>query len=148
MFKGISRLGYKKEKFFVYMKIIQVEVPVKETFSNVCVEWKRGNKSRITSGSKSLTPQQQVVTFEETFSKHSIFYRDEKNNNTYQKFALFKVRGNNEEGKPKILGEINLNISSYVGNVQRELQVSLNRSLPGSTMLIEITISQESIEKI
>lgn len=83
MFKGVKRLGYKKEKFFVYMKIVSIEIPVKETFSNVCVEWKRGNKSRITSSDKVLSPLQQVVTFNEIFSKHSIFYRDEKNNSTF-----------------------------------------------------------------
>ena len=56
------------------------------------------------------------------------------------------MKGVNEEGKPKILGEINLNISSYVGNVQRELHVSLNRAMPGSTVLIEITVSKDPID--
>ena len=56
MFKGVKRIGYKKEKFYVYMKIVSVEVPVKERFTNVAVEWKRGNKSRVTAMSKVLSP--------------------------------------------------------------------------------------------
>ena len=53
------------------------------------------------------------------------------------------MRGQNGEGKEKILGEVNLNISSYVGVVNRELQVQLNRAMPGSSILIEISITKE-----
>lgn len=49
MLKGVRRIGYKKEKFYVYMKIVSLEIPVKEPFTNVHIEWKRGNKTMQTS---------------------------------------------------------------------------------------------------
>lgn len=61
MLKGIKRIGFKKEKFYVYMKIVSVEIPVKEPFTNVRVEWKRGNKRSITEQERFLTPQQPIA---------------------------------------------------------------------------------------
>ena len=49
MSRFLRDLKYKKEKYYVYMKIVSLEIPVKESFTNVFVEWKRGNKVRVTA---------------------------------------------------------------------------------------------------
>jgi hypothetical protein len=48
MSKFIKRLGAIKEKFYVFMKIISVEIPVKEECNKVYIEWRRGNKRSVT----------------------------------------------------------------------------------------------------
>lgn len=47
-----------------------------------------------------------------------------------------------------MLGEISFNISPYVGEIQREITVALNRAMPNSSILLEITISKDPIDKI
>ena len=64
MLKGVKRIGYKKEKYWVFMKIVSVEVPVKEPFTNVHVEWKRRNKNATTSQDRVLTPEQTIAHFD------------------------------------------------------------------------------------
>lgn len=48
MSKYLKRYGSKKEKFYVFMKIQSVELPVNETYSKVVIEWRRGNKKNET----------------------------------------------------------------------------------------------------
>jgi len=50
MSKYIKRYGAKKEKLYVLMKIISVEIPVKEPYSKIVIQWKRGNKKSETTG--------------------------------------------------------------------------------------------------
>ena len=49
MSKYLKRYGSKKEKYYVFMKIISVESPVMEPYNNVVIEWKRGNKKSETT---------------------------------------------------------------------------------------------------
>jgi hypothetical protein len=111
MSKFIKRIGSVKEKFYVFMKIISVEIPVKERYTNVVIEWKRGNKKSVTGGDKFISPDYKEAIFDETFTKHSVFYKDQKNNIFFRKLANFRVKGVNENGKEKIIGEIDLDIS-------------------------------------
>ena len=48
MSKFIKRYGSKEEKYYVFMKIISVAIPVKEPYSNIVVEWKRGDQRSVT----------------------------------------------------------------------------------------------------
>lgn len=50
------RMGAKKEKFLVIMKILSIEVPVKEPVSRMSIEWKRGKKKSETKNTFDLTP--------------------------------------------------------------------------------------------
>jgi hypothetical protein len=52
-----------------------------------------------------------VAVFLETFTKHSVFYKDPKNNTYFKKIASFKVKCLGEAKKEKIIGEIDLDIS-------------------------------------
>ena len=141
MSKVFRDLGSKKEKYYVIMKIISVEIPVKEKYTNVHLEWKRGSKKSNTKQTLELTPQNPVAVFLETFSKHSVFYT--KNNTIYKKLINIRIKGTNEQKKDKLLGEIDLNISEFVGNVRKEMDVALNKALPNSTISIDLTITKE-----
>ena len=66
-----------------------------------------------------------------------------KNNHVYKKLVNIKVKGTNEQRKEKLMGEIDLNISEFVGSIRKEIDVSLNKALPNSTISIELTISKE-----
>ena len=48
MSKYLKRYGSKKEKYYVFMKIVSVDIPVREIFNKVVIEWKRGNKKSET----------------------------------------------------------------------------------------------------
>ena len=115
MSKYIKRYGAKKEKLYVLMKIINVAIPVKESYSKVTIEWKRGNKKSETSGDQNLTPSIPVAHFLETFNKHSLFYKDNKTSKYHKKNVVLKVKGTTEANKEKLLGEIELDIAEYAG---------------------------------
>jgi len=51
----------------------------------------------------------------ETFTKHSLFFKDNKSGKYHKKMALIKVKGTNVGGKEKLLGEIELDIAAYAG---------------------------------
>ena len=55
MSKYIKRMSAIKEKFYVFMKIISVSIPVKEEYNKVQIEWKRGDKRSITANDYFLT---------------------------------------------------------------------------------------------
>ena len=93
MSKYLKRYGSKKEKYYVFMKIISVALPVKEHYSKVVIEWRRGDKKSETVSEQSLSPENPVAVFLETFSKHSLFYKDNKTGKFFKKVAKFKVRG-------------------------------------------------------
>jgi hypothetical protein len=56
MAKFLSRMGTKKEKFLIMMKIISVEIPVKETVTKMSIEWKRGDKKSETKTPFEINP--------------------------------------------------------------------------------------------
>lgn len=118
MSKYIKRYGAKKEKLYVVMKIISVEMPVKENYTKVVIEWKRGNKKSETQSDQNLSPEAPIAVFLESFTKHSLFYKDNKTLKYHKKVALMKVRGTKKiGGKEKLLGEIELDIAEYVGKM-------------------------------
>lgn len=116
MSKYIKRYGAKKEKLYVLMKIISVEIPVKEPHHHLVIEWKRGNKkSETTAADQNLSAESPAAVFLETFTKHSVFFKDNKTGKYHKKMAILKVKGKNVAGKEKLLGEIELDIAEYAG---------------------------------
>lgn len=112
------RMGTKKEKFLVLMKILSVEIPVKETASRMSIEWKRGNKKSETKTPFELTKEKPISYINETFSKVSIFYKSTKTEKYFKKLAHFRVKGYTASGgnKEKILGELELDISLFMNS--------------------------------
>jgi len=87
MSKFLMRMGTKKEKFLVLMRILSVEIPVKETISRMSVEWRRGNKKSETKTPFELTKEKPIAFLNETFSKISIFYKSTKSEKYFKKLA-------------------------------------------------------------
>ena len=56
MAKFFQRLGSKKERFVVLMKILSLEVSVTEFFDRISIEWKRGEKKSETKAMFELSP--------------------------------------------------------------------------------------------
>lgn len=81
------RMGTKKEKFLVLMKILSVEIPVKELVQKMTIEWKRGNKKSETKTKFELTPEKPISYVNETFSKNSVFYKSTKTDKYFKKLA-------------------------------------------------------------
>ena len=111
------RMGAKKEKFLVIMKILSVEIPVKESISRMTIEWKRGKKKSETRNTFDLSPQKPLALVNETFSKLSVFYRNSKSNKYFKKIANIRVKGYTASSgfKEKTIGELDLDISLFVG---------------------------------
>lgn len=123
MAKFLSRMGTKKEKFLIIMKIISVEIPVKESVTRMSIEWKRGNKKSETQNAFELSPESPLALVNEAFSKLSIFYHSTKTGKYQKKIANIRVKGYTAASalKEKILGELDLDISMFVG-VQNEVK--------------------------
>jgi hypothetical protein len=45
-------MGTKKEKFLIQMKVVSIEIPVKEKMTGVTVFWKRGDKKSETKSNQ------------------------------------------------------------------------------------------------
>jgi hypothetical protein len=45
-------MGTKKEKFLIQMKVVSIEIPVKEPVTKITVLWKRGDKKSETISSQ------------------------------------------------------------------------------------------------
>jgi hypothetical protein len=79
MAKFFQRIGTKKERFLILMKILQLEVsPLTETFERISIEWKRGEKKSETPAIFELSSHKQATQINETFSKSSVFYYSPK----------------------------------------------------------------------
>lgn len=63
------------------MRILSVDIPVKEPTTDVTIEWKRGQKKSVAKASSDITPLNHVLLFEDVFKKMSYFYKDEKKGN-------------------------------------------------------------------
>lgn len=87
MSKFLLRVGAKKENFLVLMKILSVEIPVKEQVTKMSIEWKRGDKKSETKTPFELSPEQPIAYINETFSKASVFYLSTKTNKYFKKLA-------------------------------------------------------------
>lgn len=55
--KLFKRVGTKKEMHLILMKIIAIDIPVKEPTKNIKIEWKRGNLKLETNKAIDLTPE-------------------------------------------------------------------------------------------
>jgi len=94
MAKYIDRLfGTSKEFFFVQIKILSVDIPVKEITSDVQIEWKRGQKKTMAKMLQELSPLNHVAVMEELFTKMSFFYKDDSKGTYQKKMVMIKVNG-------------------------------------------------------
>lgn len=134
MSKFLMRMGTKKERFLVLMKILSVEIPVKETVSKMTIEWRRGNKKSETKTPFELTREKPIAYVNETFSKASIFYKSTKTEKYFKKLANIRVKGYTTSGgnKEKILGELELDISLFMNSAGDTKILQLNKALPNS----------------
>jgi len=79
MAKFLSRLlgPTKKEMHIVLMKVLAIEIPVKETVSNISIQWTRGDFSIASKNKYELKPEAQNCEMKnEMFVKLSAFYRN------------------------------------------------------------------------
>jgi hypothetical protein len=163
MSKYLMRMGTKKERFLVLMKILSVEIPVRETVTRMSVEWKRGNKKSETKSAFELTPDKPIAYVNETFSKNSVFYRSTKTGKYFKKLAQFRVKGyplapasfkNGPSGasgqgsgaqgaKEKILGEIVIDISLFMNSAGDTKTLQLNKAPPNSRIELQISIQRD-----
>ena len=84
MAKFFQRVFTTKEFFYLQMKILSVDISVKELTTDVIIEWKRGHKKSQAKGSEPLSPLNHVTLFDQTFKKMSVFFKDEKKGNFLQ----------------------------------------------------------------
>ena len=104
MSKYIKRMGTKKEKFFIEMKIISLEIPVKELIEKVKIEWVRGKTKSTTEYFYELSPENPIAKIDENFTNLSVFYKDKKDK-YFKKDALIRVVGlSSTSRKEKLLG--------------------------------------------
>ena len=151
MAKFLQRMSTKKEKFLISMKIISVEIPVKEKVTRMSIEWKRGDKKSETKQMFELTPEKPVAFVNEVFSKESMFYRLPKTGKYQQKQALIRVKGfTTTEGQPKekIFGELEMDISAYVGAQNEIKSLLLNKALPNSVINLQLTVGMPGEEDL
>lgn len=90
--KFIKRVGTKKEMHLVLMKVISIEIPVKEQTKNVKIEWKRGNLRLETSKQIDISPEAPQAEVGHTFKKLSAFYRNQKTGKYQTKYANLYVK--------------------------------------------------------
>ena len=111
------RMGAKKQKFLIIMKILSVEIPVKEIVQRMSIEWRRGDKKSETRTTFQLEPSKPLAFVNETFSKSSVFYLNNKTGKYFKKLAVIRVKGYMESSgnKERIIGELELDISNFVG---------------------------------
>jgi hypothetical protein len=55
--KLFKRVGTKKEMHLILMRVVSLDIPVKETARNIKIEWKRGNLRLESKKSVELTPE-------------------------------------------------------------------------------------------
>ena len=136
MSKFLMRMGTKKERFLVLMKILSVEIPVKETVQRMTIEWRRGNKKSETKTTFELTKEKPIAYVNETFSKASIFYKSTKTEKYFKKLANIRVKGYTASGgnKEKILGELEVDISLFMNSAGDTKILQLNKALPNSKL--------------
>ena len=108
----------------ILMKIISLEIPVKETISNIKIEWKRGDLERMSKRVYELRPEEPKCKVSEMFVKLSAFYRNPNNGKYQPKEIKITVSGmadaKDPEPVPKFLGELEFNLADYVGLAYQE----------------------------
>lgn len=91
--KLFKRVGTKKEMHIILMKVISIEIPVREPYCNVKIQWKRGDLKLETSSRIAIQPEEPVTKINHVFKKLSAFYRNTKTNKYQTKLAHLTVRG-------------------------------------------------------
>jgi hypothetical protein len=86
-------VGTKKEMFLILMRVVSIEIPVKEPFCNVKIQWKRGDLKLETSNRITIDPEVPVTKIDHTFKKYSAFYRNTKTGKYQAKLASLFVKG-------------------------------------------------------
>ncbi len=77
----------------IIMKLVAIEVPVKEIVYDIKFIWSRGDLTRETKRTYELTPERPRCEIGETFLKLSSFYRSPKNGKYQSKLAHITVKG-------------------------------------------------------
>ena len=127
--------------FMIIMKVLWVEIPVKEEVFQVRIEWTRGDFKREGKKRLELNPDNYRKDVDEIFLKMSAFKR--KANGSYKiKNAIFTVTGLNHLGKVKFLGEIEVELSQYLNKgYLAEKTFILHKSVPNSLLAIDVIIA-------
>jgi hypothetical protein len=86
-------VGTKKEKHLIIMRIVSIEIPVKEPYCNVKIQWKRGDLKLETTSRIVINPDQPCTQVDQIFKKLSAFYRSTKSGKYQQKMAHISVKG-------------------------------------------------------
>lgn len=150
MAKFFKRLGSKKERYLILMKILSLEIGVTEPVERISIEWRRGEKKSETSTIFDLSPTKHQTLINETFSKTSVFYFAPKTQTFFKKLAHIKVKGFTF-GKERSLGECELDLSVLVGSQNQVKVLQLSKS-PSKTARITLQISivkeGESVEQL
>ena len=89
--------------------------PLTDSYEKISIEWKRGEKKSETPAIFELSPHKQATQINETFSKSSVFYYSPKQQTYHKKLAQIRVKGF-LNGKEKLLGETEIDISAFVGS--------------------------------
>lgn len=110
------------------------------------IEWKRGKKKSETINPFELNPAKPLALVNETFSKSSVFYLSSKTGKYFKKIANIRVKGYSASSnvKEKVIGELELDISQFVG-VQNEMKTLwLTKAPHNSVINMQISIQKET----
>ena len=105
-----------REQFMVIIKVVTLDIPVKEEVKQVHIDWVRGDFKR--EGQKKFNMGeglQKVENINEMFLKQSKFIKLKKINQYKPKNCLFNIQGLNNAGKTKVLGELEIELTQFIG---------------------------------
>jgi len=102
------------------MKVISLEIPVKEVVQNIKIEWTRGDLTRGSKNMYRLSPESQICEVNEMFVKLSAFFRNPTTGKYQSKMMTISVSGETlgKDGihpAPKFLGRLEMDLGAYVG---------------------------------
>jgi hypothetical protein len=134
----------------ILMRVVSIEVPVREPYCNVKVQWKRGDLKLETTNRIVIDPEVPVTVIDHTFKKYSAFYRNSKTGKYRTKLAQISIKGQangesaiNQPGaiKPKLLGELELDLASFVSAgdtaaATQEQTYVMQKSLPNTQIVL------------
>lgn len=102
------------------------------------IEWRRGDKKSETRTTFDLSPKKPLAFVNETFSKASVFYMNSKTGKYFKKLAIIRVKGYTQSSgnKEKVMGELELDISNFVGIAGETKVLQLSKALPNSSLTL------------
>lgn len=113
---------------------------------SINIEWTRGDKKTELKDKVELTPEKTVSHINQTFSKLSVFYYYPKKSTYHKKIATLKVTGFTESlgfKKESLIGQLDLDISHFVGSVNELKQFNLNKAPANSMISLQISIIKD-----